>query len=41
MSSENKIKIAGNYMYCTSDVLGIGTWGTVYKGKSKDLDDER
>jgi len=31
--------MVGNYMYCTSDVLGVGTWGTVYKGKSKDLDD--
>jgi hypothetical protein len=33
---ENSRKVAGNFVYKTSDVLGVGTWGTVYKAKSKD-----
>jgi len=35
-SNNNKIKITGNFVYSINDILGVGTWGTVYKARSKD-----
>lgn len=35
-TSNCKIKMAANFIYKVNDVLGVGTWGTVYKGRSKD-----
>ncbi len=35
-NSNSKYKIAGNFIYNTDHVLGVGTWGTVYKARSKD-----
>jgi serine/threonine protein kinase len=32
--SLNKHKQAGNFYYCPHDILGSGTWGTVYKAKN-------
>lgn len=32
---DGKQKAIGNYTYNTDDVLGSGTWGTVYKGNHK------
>jgi hypothetical protein len=29
-----KHKQAGNFYYCPHDILGSGTWGTVYKSKN-------
>lgn len=33
MNSE-KHKQAGNFYYCPHDVLGTGSWGTVYKARN-------
>lgn len=40
MNSE-KWKVVSNYIYSPSDVLGTGTWGTVYKAKLKDSEDQK
>ena len=32
---KGKNKAAGNYQYNTDDVLGSGTWGSVYKAEHK------
>lgn len=36
MINHEKYKIVSNYIYSPSDVLGTGTWGTVYRAKLKD-----
>lgn len=33
MNSE-KHKQAGNFYYCPHDILGTGSWGTVYKARN-------
>jgi hypothetical protein len=38
-SSSSKVKVAGNFIYNVNDVLGVGTWGTVYKARSNDEND--
>lgn len=40
-NSNSTIKIAGNFIYKVNDVLGVGTWGTVYKARSKDENDPK
>ncbi len=39
--ANQKIKTAGNFIYKVNDVLGVGTWGTVYKARSKDENDPK
>ena len=36
-----KYKIVSQYIYSPADVLGTGTWGTVYKGKLKNSQDNK
>ena len=40
-SPSSNIKVAGNFIYKTNDVLGVGTWGTVYKARAKDENDHK
>ena len=32
---DGKEKVAANYIYNSDDVLGSGTWGSVYKARHK------
>jgi hypothetical protein len=34
--SHEKIKVVSNYIYCPNDILGTGTWGSVYLAKHKE-----
>jgi hypothetical protein len=34
--NHEKYKVVSNYVYSVADVLGTGTWGTVYRAKIKD-----
>jgi hypothetical protein len=34
--NKEKYKVVSGYIYNPSDILGVGTWGTVYKAMKKD-----
>ena len=34
--NKEKHKVAGNFYYSPEDILGSGTWGTVYKARHTD-----
>lgn len=38
---KEKHKTAGAFFYNPSDILGSGTWGTVFKAKSLNIEDEK
>jgi hypothetical protein len=37
--NHDKYKVVSNYIYSPSDILGTGTWGTVFKARIKDSED--
>lgn len=39
--NHEKYKVVSNYTYSPSDVLGTGTWGTVYRARLKDSEDHQ
>lgn len=36
--NHEKYKVVSDYVYSPSDILGTGTWGTVYRARRKDAD---
>lgn len=34
--NHDKYKVVSNYTYSPADVLGTGTWGTVFRARLKD-----
>lgn len=39
--NSQKHKQAGNFFYCPLDILGTGSWGTVYKARNVDDGNEK
>ena len=38
--SHEKVKVVSEYVYCAGDILGTGTWGSVFLAKHRETGEQ-